>query len=78
MVYSLHLIFSECSDFWLQQKKKKKHKKKKITGLEVYVEERKDAYKLEHPDLEDEEVESKLRRKYGKLSDKKMVMYNLS
>ena len=43
--------------------------------MQLFVEEKIDAYKLEHPDMEDEDVQSKLRRKYVKLSDKKTVIF---
>ena len=44
-----------------------------MTGLQLYVEEKLDSYRLEHPDLSEEEIHSKLQRKYAKLSDKKTV-----
>lgn len=55
--------------------KKKKPKQRKVTGELLYVEQKREGYSLEHPDLEPEEVEQKLKRKYTKLSEKKVAKY---
>ena len=66
------LFICACTCF----QKKKKPKQRNITGELLYVEQKREGYSLEHPDLEPEEVEQKLQRKYTKLSEKKVVSYN--
>ena len=66
------LFISACICF----QKKKKPKQRKVTGELLYVEQKREGYSLEHPDLEPEEVEQKLKRKYTKLSEKKVVSHS--
>lgn len=51
----------------------KKKKVKRWTAEDVYIDSKFESYKEEHPALDDDEVRSKLTRKFNKMSEEKKV-----
>ncbi|XP_045181104.2 upstream-binding factor 1-like protein 1 [Mercenaria mercenaria] len=58
------------------KKKKKKTKKEKVwTAEEMFIETKIDGYRLDHADMDDDDIREKLIRKFNKLSEEKKAKY---
>lgn len=55
--------------------KKKKRKTKVLSGEDTYIQTKFESYRMEHPDLDDQEIRQKLKRRYEKMSDSKKEKY---
>ena len=56
-----------------KKKKKEEKPRKEWTGFDVFVERKKEEIAVENPDLDEEKILEKLKKKYDKLNDSRRV-----